>query len=69
MDTSPTPRAVRLIVEITRTPVARLEGQLRPDATGPWTAFSGVLELLKALEETLDLSERDTTFTQKRTDA
>jgi hypothetical protein len=68
MDTSPTPRTVRLLVEITRTRDARLEGQLRPDATGPWTAFSGVLELLKAIEETLDLATSDTTSTQKRTE-
>jgi hypothetical protein len=68
MDTSPTPRAVRLIVEITRTPDARLEGQLRPDGIELWTAFSGVLELLKALEETLDLAASDTTCTEKRTE-
>ena len=54
MNASSTPRAVRLLVEITRTPDARLEGQVRPKAAAPWTSFSGVLELLKVLEEQLD---------------
>ena len=35
-----------------RTPDGRLEGQIRAEGTGTWKLFSGVLELLKALEET-----------------
>ena len=58
MDTSPTPRALRLVVEISRTPDARLEGQVRAHATEPWSSFSGVLELLKVLEEHLDREQK-----------
>ena len=55
MDGSPTPRqALQLLVEIDRTAGGRLEGRIRPDATEPWTAFSGVLELLKVLEELVE---------------
>jgi len=42
---------MRLVIEIDRTPDGRLEGRLRTDATNPWMPFSGVLELLKVLEE------------------
>ncbi|HMC93198.1 MAG TPA: hypothetical protein VKO16_00355 [Polyangia bacterium] len=53
MDTSPTPgQAIRLLLDINRTPDGRLEGQIRAGGTGTWKPFSGVLELLKALEET-----------------
>lgn len=51
MDGSPTPRTLQLLVEIDRTPDGRPEGRIRPDAAEQWTAFSGVLELLKVLEE------------------
>ena len=52
MDASPPPRhTVLLLLEINRTPEGRLEGRLRTDGTGTWEAFSGVLELLKVLEE------------------
>jgi hypothetical protein len=58
MDASRTPRySVRLAVEISRTRDGRLEGHLRTHATEPWTPFSGVLELLKVLEESLDAAE------------
>jgi hypothetical protein len=40
----------------------RFEGQLRRHATEPWRPFSGVLELLKVLEESLDLRELDAPF-------
>jgi hypothetical protein len=46
-----------LVLEMNRTPDGRFEGQLRSHATDPWRSFSGVLELLKVLEETLDLHE------------
>ena len=45
---------MRLIVEIDRTPDGRIEGRVRPDASQPWRPFSGVLELLKVLEDLLD---------------
>jgi hypothetical protein len=52
MDGSPTPQqALQLLVEIDRTSERRLEGRIRPDAIEQWTAFSGVLELLKVLVE------------------
>jgi hypothetical protein len=55
MDGSPTPQqTLQLLVEIDRTPDGRLEGRIRPDATEQWTAFSGVLELLKVLEELVE---------------
>jgi hypothetical protein len=53
MDTSLTPgQTIRLLLDINRTPDGRLEGQIRADGTGSWKPFSGVLELLKALEDT-----------------
>jgi hypothetical protein len=57
MDASPIPRhTIRLLLDICRTPDGRLEGRIRADGTDAWRPFSGVLELLKALEETrLDL--------------
>jgi hypothetical protein len=59
MDASPTPRqTLRLLLEISRTPDARLEGQMRAHATEPWSSFSGVLELLKVLEEHLDHEQK-----------
>jgi hypothetical protein len=52
MDASPTPRQmIRLLLDINRTPDGRLEGQIRADGTDAWKLFSGVLELLKALED------------------
>jgi hypothetical protein len=58
MDTSPTPeRSVCLVLEITRAADGRLEGQLRTHARETWKSFSGVLDLLKVLEESLDATE------------
>jgi hypothetical protein len=47
----------QLLLEVSRNADGRLEGQLRPDAASRWTSFSGVLELLKVLEELLDGKE------------
>jgi hypothetical protein len=53
MDTSSTPgQTIRLLLDISQTPDGRFEGQIRADGTGTWKPFSGVLELLKVLEET-----------------
>jgi hypothetical protein len=53
MDASPTPRqTIRLLLDIDRTADGRFEGRIRADGTDAWKSFSGVLELLKALEET-----------------
>jgi hypothetical protein len=53
MDASPTPRqTIRLLLDINRTADGRFEGRIRADDTDAWQPFSGVLELLKALEET-----------------
>jgi hypothetical protein len=58
MDTAPMPRqSVSLDLEISRTGDRRLEGQLRTVAADRWSPFSGVLELLKAIEDTLDAFE------------
>jgi hypothetical protein len=46
---------MRLIVEIDRTPDGRIEGRIRLDAAQPWRPFSGVLELLKELQDVLDV--------------
>jgi hypothetical protein len=52
MDTSPTPgQTIRLLLDINRTPDGRVEGQIRAHGAGTWKPFSGVLELLKVLEE------------------
>jgi hypothetical protein len=52
MNASPTPRqTIRLLLEIKRTTDGRLEGRMSADGTDPWQPFSGVLELLKTLEE------------------
>jgi hypothetical protein len=52
MDASPTPRqTIRLLLDISR-PDGRLEGRIRADGANAWKPFSGVLELLKVLEET-----------------
>jgi hypothetical protein len=42
---------IRLLLDIKRTSDGRLEGRIRADGTDEWKPFSGVLELLKALEE------------------
>jgi hypothetical protein len=58
MDTSQTPgQSASLIVELTRTPDGRLEGQLRADTGDAWRPFSGVLELLKVLEDLLNATK------------
>jgi hypothetical protein len=56
MDAVPTPRQSHcLLLEINRAADGRVEGQLRRQTADVWRPFSGVLELLKALEETLDV--------------
>jgi hypothetical protein len=61
MDTAPMPRqSVSLDLEISRAQDGRLEGQLRTDADDRWSPFSGVLELLKVLEDSLDAVETAT---------
>jgi hypothetical protein len=52
MNASPTPRqTIRLLLDINRTSDKRLEGRICADGTDSWTPFSGMLELLKALED------------------
>jgi hypothetical protein len=53
MDTSPQQHATRIEVEISRALDDRLEGRMRANSN-TWFSFSGVLELLKVLEELLD---------------
>jgi hypothetical protein len=49
---------MRLVVEIDRTPDGRIEGSIRAEAAELWQPFTGVLELLKVLEEVLDPIEQ-----------
>jgi hypothetical protein len=52
MDASPAPRqTIRLLLEITKTADGRLEGRIRTAGTDEWRPFSGLLELLKVIEE------------------
>jgi hypothetical protein len=51
---------VSLDLEISRSQDGRLEGQLRTEAGDRWSPFSGVLELLKVLEDLLDVVETAT---------
>jgi hypothetical protein len=61
MDTAPMPRqSVSLDLEISRAQDGRLEGQLRTEPGVRWSPFSGVLELLKVLEDSLDAVETAT---------
>ena len=48
---------MRLDLEISRAQDGRLEGQLRTVAADRWSPFSGVLELLKVIEDSLDAVE------------
>ena len=48
---------MRLNLEISRAEDGRLEGQLRTVAADRWSPFSGVLELLKVIEDSLDALE------------
>jgi hypothetical protein len=52
MDAAPPPgQTIRLLLDLNRTADGRLEGRIRTDGTDAWKPFSGVLELLKVLEE------------------
>jgi hypothetical protein len=52
MDASPTPRqTIRLLLDINPAPDGRLEGRIFVAGTDAWEPFSGVLELLKTLED------------------
>jgi hypothetical protein len=52
MDSSPTPgQTVRLLLEIDRASDGRFEGRISTDGVNAWSPFSGVLELLKVLED------------------
>jgi hypothetical protein len=47
----------QLLLEVSRSADGRLEGRIRPNIATGWTSFSGVLELLKAIEDLLDEKE------------
>jgi hypothetical protein len=58
MDVSPTQTPiVRLLLELDPTPDGRLEGRIGIQASDSSTPFSGVLELLKVLEDTLTVGK------------
>ncbi len=46
-----------LLLEVSRSTDGRLEGRIRAETSDQWTSFSGTLELLKAIEESLDGKE------------
>jgi hypothetical protein len=48
---------VRLLLELHPAPEGRLEGRVGTPANDSWTSFSGVLELLKVIEETLTATQ------------
>jgi hypothetical protein len=50
---------LRLELEVTRAPDGRLEGLMRAVPTESGRQFSGVLELLKVLEDLLDQGEAE----------
>jgi hypothetical protein len=59
MDAPATPRqSISLVLEINRGPDGRLDGQIRTKTASRWMPFSGVLELLKVLQDILDDSEQ-----------
>ena len=47
-------KPMRLLVDVTRTSDGRLEGHISSGSSEPAQDFSGVLELLKVLEDLLD---------------
>ncbi len=48
---------MRLLLELNPAPEGRLEGRVGRSADDSWASFSGVLELLKVIEETLAVAE------------
>jgi hypothetical protein len=53
MAAAPEPeQRILLLLDISQTPGRLIEGRMRADGTDAWKSFSGVLELLKVLEET-----------------
>jgi hypothetical protein len=48
---------VRLLLELHPTPESRLEGRIGSPPGDFWVSFSGVLELLKVIEETLSATQ------------
>jgi hypothetical protein len=52
MDASSVPgQTICLLLEVNRAPDGRLEGRIWTDGSDTWSSFSGVLELLKVLED------------------
>jgi hypothetical protein len=45
-------RTIRLFLDVSRAPDGRLEGRISICGTDAWKPFSGLLELLKVLEDT-----------------
>jgi len=52
-----------LLVDVARSSDGRIDGQIRTSTTGASHPFSGVLELLKVLEDLLDHHEVSTATT------
>jgi hypothetical protein len=59
MDTSPAPRSPETLkLEITRSADGRLDGRVAAPSIAASRPFSGVLELLRVLEEILDATAK-----------
>jgi hypothetical protein len=54
---APQGSVVRLLLELHPAPEGRLEGRVGTPADDSWASFSGVLELLKVIEETLSATK------------
>lgn len=54
---APQRHVLRLLLELHPAPEGRLEGRVGTPAEDSWASFSGVLELLKVIEETLSATK------------
>jgi hypothetical protein len=69
MDPSSAPRqTLRLLLDIRRTPGGRLEGRIRAGHAGAWELFSGTLELLRVIEESIDATDGESLGTRQGKD-
>jgi hypothetical protein len=69
MDPSSAPRqTLCLLLDIRRIPGGRLEGRISAGHAGAWKPFSGTLELLKVIEESIDATDGESAGTRQGKD-
>jgi hypothetical protein len=69
MDPLSAPRqALCLLLDIRRTPGGRLEGRISAGHTAVWKPFSGTLELLRVIEESIDAIDGESLGTRQGKD-